>query len=271
MLDNNATDGPPGDLFRTDGHLTDLTIERSVFEELNDGETSTLRDHVNACPVCQQRLDETNADQESADLPPLVLPGMKAAEPESRSNVVQFRRRLSPKVIAMASATLAIAAGLLFVFMNQPTPKQTTAQPDGIRLRGGGVALQVFLNDGKGGRRLSTGDSVAPGDQVGFKYRVSEAGYMLIAGTDRAGKHYPCSPANGRAIAVGPTQALIAADDAIRFDAQAGDETIVALWCPKPFGLEDLPGLSPSSAHTGGTTLRDGCAMDTIMLRKATP
>ncbi|MFT7626223.1 MAG: anti-sigma factor RsiW, partial [Myxococcota bacterium] len=160
------------DLFRRDGHLTDLTLERFDAEPMPEDQTQLVQEHLSACARCTELLAEVRAQDPLPSLtvaaPEVSVPTTAAtATPESApaSNVIAFPIR--PRHLGMA-ATLLAAAAALFVVL-RPGPELVVASPggDGIRLRGSAVTMEVILDDQSHGRILEQNDVVHPGDRIG--------------------------------------------------------------------------------------------------------
>lgn len=202
--------------FRHDGHLQDLAIE-----DLLDGEAASGAEaHVTECDACRVRVEAARAHDEVA-LPPL-------SRPRPANNQRHWVLSVAP--LLAAAAVLLVAAPLAWRWLAD----------DGIRVRGSGMQLRVYLDEGESSRRLHDGDPIAGGDRLGFSVQHRSAGYLMIVGIDARDEAYLCYPQRGggaaeRVEAAGAPRDL---PEAIRMDDAPGAERLVALLCDAPFDFE---------------------------------
>lgn len=242
------SEGPLG----RDGHLPDLSIDRHLAADLGDDDAAAVRAHLAACDACRDRVAAAEA----------IVPQFEALAPPDLSVVAEPANRPFrwASVVAVAAAALV---GVGAWVAASPT------EDDGIRLKGSGLELEVFV-DGTPPRKLLPGDEVVPGDRLGFRAKAAKDGHLVVLGVDETGSVYPCHPSRPA-----PPTAHAASSEpvdlkaAVVLDAVLGTERMVALHCPDAFewsaaakaletwaSLDDLP------------TLRQGCAQDVVSLEK---
>ncbi len=264
MAEEMHAEAPAAGLDR-EWHLSPLTVERIVAGEPAEG---PIAEHLAGCDECQTAIEQVRADA-SALRPPARLreaaAGRTTGAPTNR--------------VAIYGAVVALAAvGLFFALRPGPATVETTPTPD-IRIKGG-FALEIIARDpAKGAQRtIEQGDTVRPGEQLGFKASAASAGHLLILGVDGKGATYPVYPrgAAPKGAAFGPQAQAAALDSAIEFDASTGSETLVALFCAAPV---DYPAVAPRLAklanqaanHSAATPLPalvDGCEQVVNRLQK---
>ena len=196
--------------------------------------SETIMAHLDACEVCQQRLQAIRDHDAQFSLSP----------PRTQ------RTRFVPYGTLMAAA----AAVLLFVYTDDdaPTsqtqfvpmePTSSTAQkrspfdaPDTFRTKGG-LNARFKVKRADKAVALRDGDTVYPGDIVNFEAAAPKKGFLMIAAVDGAGKSYLCYPQENDEYAqgFGPVQAMEALHPAMRLDDVLGREKMYAIFCDAPF------------------------------------
>ncbi|MCB9675496.1 MAG: hypothetical protein H6737_10295 [Alphaproteobacteria bacterium] len=228
---------------REDGHLTDLALEYA----LDGAPLDATRAHLDTCGVCRARL-EAARDIELPAMPELAAPTapvLQTPEPANR-----------PWMWAVWLAAAAVAA-LVAVPLLRPAD-------DGLRVKGAGLSLQVYRDEGETSARLKDGDPIAPGDRLGFRVRNRDAGYLMVLGIDSADAPYLCYPQHGGGSAeeVGESPRPRPLPEAIRMDDTPGTERIVAVLCEGPFDFETM------ADAVSEDDLPAGCTMDGLTLEK---
>lgn len=213
--------------FRRDGHLSDLGIDYTLQGKSLPGTDG----HLGDCVSCSRRL---------------VAAGQVGRVPQAAAN----------RAWVFGGLALAAAASLFLL-------PATVGVDDGMRVKGAGLHLEVFLDAGTHSRRLANGDVVAPGDRVGFRVR-HEAGHLMILGVDAAHEPYLCYPQRegGLAASVGQRSEPQALPEAIRMDQTRGAERIVAVFCDQPFEFEYV------APYVGEGKTPAGCATQDLTLEK---
>lgn len=254
-------------LFARDGHLLELSLERQQAQDLSAEEEKQLQQHLQGCEACKARAA---AVAEPLSLPPLpaekprpalrLLPGGRvpgAPPPEAPAAPPVEAAPPRSRRVWWAVPAVAMAAGILLTVL---------FSPDQFTRRGGtDLVLEVYKNTGNANgmgvsQRLQSGDTVASGDQIGFRIRSDVDGYLLISGRDGKGNIYACYPQDLGAVAVpvlgGPDAVALAA--AVQLDGTPGEEQITATRCPRTLGFPDL------------ANLPQGCVQTTVSLHKLT-
>ena len=222
--------------FRHDGHLHDLAIE-----DLLDGDPGPgAGAHLDACAVCRDRLDAARRYGEEAQIPPLHAP----------------RAVNRPFWVAGGAMAAAAAAALIAFAVWRPID-------DGINVRGSGVQLRVYRDEGSVSRRLRDGDPIAAGDRLGFSVQHREGGYLMVVGLDARDEGYLCYPQESEgAVWEQAARSPRELPEAIRMDDTPGAERLIALLCDEPFGFDE----AMAAARTQKTPR--GCARSEITVVK---
>ncbi len=247
----------PAHLFRRDGRLSELTIDRLLLDDLGGAEREAVEAHLARSPDCRAAVEAARGFDATHPLSP---PG----------RVLPFRRRAA-RVWAPLAGGLALAAALALVLWRGPAGGPPG---DGLRVKGGRFELEVHVHDGTRSRRVSSGAPVRPGDRVGFAVESDRPGHLLLLGIDARGETYPCYPQtpDGRAAALAPSVGPRPLPAAVRLDATPGRERLVALFCPEPFSSADVARtLRAARAADPLPVLRPGCTQREVVLVKAAP
>ncbi len=248
MTDISPPRGPSP--FRRDGHLTDLALEYVLDGQRSEDATT----HLESCTLCAERLEAA----EAVELPPLPAQRPQQTTDSTPTPASQIEPANRPWMWAIFGAVASAALVLLVVRGLAPS------EPDGFRVKGNGLALQVFRDAGEASERLRDGDLIAPGDRLGFRLRNRMDGHLLVFGIDATDATYVCYPQ-----AQGGGSAPIVAQsrptplpEAIRMDDTPGAERIVALLCDAPFTLDDV------EAELRDGRAPEGCVFDDVTLEK---
>jgi hypothetical protein len=258
-------------------HPSALLLERYLQGELSPAQAEPLRDHMRGCAACrahvlamEQRdealrqhalpgwLQEAAARQEDAAPRPAQAPSPPRAP----------ARRWAWRSALAGAAAMAVALLLLWRFTSGPA-----APTDTLRLKSGGFGFAAWLKRGDLIHPLASGDTVHPGDRIGFKIYPERPGHLMIAGRDDAGQVYRCYPERGEASPV-PGRAEdgspLEIDQAIELDHTLGHERLVAVLCPTPFGWDSLRAALQEEApeHDRLPELLPGCAQREITVNK---
>jgi hypothetical protein len=227
-----------------DRRLTDLELERWLAEELPEARRRT------ATEADRGRLDELRAEH-AALLGSIDVGGeLRAIDQRIARSAPAPRRFARWTWLASGGALAAAAAVALVVVLRPPGPD------DDRRFKGDDVALVVYAANGAGSRRLATGDTVQPGDEIRFDVLVAARGYVAVVGIDGTGASTVYYPYGGsEPAAIEPrTDGLL--PGAIALDAAPGDERIYAVFARRPFaiGAELFAGLRGERKLAGVAT-----------------
>ena len=130
---------------RTPDCLSEVALLQLDAGELAAERVDAARAHADACPRCSASLVEIRADRVAvASATPLWL----GATP----------RRRSPMVWLAVPAGLAAAAAL--VLLLRPSPAPDVVRDDGVRVKGGGLVLEVYVNHAGTTRRAAANEPV---------------------------------------------------------------------------------------------------------------
>ena len=247
-------------MLRRDGHVSSLGIDRYLYEDLTAPQRAVTEAHLAGCDVCSARIAEAREADAVTVLPP--MPNM--ADPVD-ARIIPIWRRSS----VGAAAMLALAASLIIVLWYQPpTPDAPGPMVNHMVRKGEGFTMHVLVDDGAGGRVLTSGDSVRPGDRLGFQIHPERVGYVMIVGMDKSNEPYRCFPQTDTAAApVEATDEPYPLDEAIELDGVPGTERIVGILCPMPF---DFNALSEKMRTTApGTVPIAGCSTEEVVVVKS--
>lgn len=292
-----------------EGHLTALSIDRYLYDapELDPEFHSSVEAHVGTCDLCRSRVDEVRdfdgsayvADALSSNLLPFpaspephdasagafhpsALDSTPLEEPARQAKVVSLASRRRALTLTVGVLAAAAATALVF-FMAQPQDGAESGRveldpaADRITLKGKPIAFEVHVHDGTSSRLVTSGDTIAANERVGFRVQSREAGHLLIVGVDDLGHAYLCYPQDedkgGQAVALAPSDVPMQLPQAMRFDAVAGHERLVAVFCDAPFTFgdisADLAGKGASAAADSRLpNLRAGCVQSEVILEK---
>lgn len=273
------------DLLTRDGHLTELTVNRVVSGELSGDQRAGVDEHVAGCSSCAARIEAVQAFDTSFSIaPPPGLGGDgdaiptaglgPAATPEEVVSLDDARKKRRPTGLIVAGV-VAAAAAVALVALNVGGPPPARVQPDdGIRTKGPSLAMTVFAKSDDGEvRQLANGDTVHPGDRLGFEVKSTRDGHLLIAGIDSSGQVYPVYPqqGGGEAESVDGSDETRALEAAVRLDDVGTSERLVAMRCPENFALDDAQDVleSPREGEEPvGEDLFAECVYSEVTLKK---
>lgn len=254
-------------LFRRDGRLTELTLDRYRQGELSDDERRAVERRLAQTPDERRVLEEMQAFDAAHRLAPPAGAGA--------ATVLPFRR--AAKVIAPIGVALVAAAAAVSLLV--PTtglaPTSRVRPGEEFRVKGARFELEVHAHDGAQSRRLSAGAAVHPGERLGFRIEGGDGGHLLIVGIDATHEPYLCYPQDtGGASAPAPGgDQVVSLPAAVRLDDVAGSETVVAMLCPRPFSFDAVaPAMRAAHAAVGGLgMIRQGCVQRVFTLTKGIP
>lgn len=235
--------------------FTDIELERFLSEDLPAPRMAEIE--AKATTADRTRLEQLRTENQA------FLAGVDVAA-EVRA-IGRKMERLAPEPRRMASwwrwifaggALAAAAAALLLIVRKDNKPIE-----DDIGIKGGDVTLIIHTE----GRRLASGDTVQPGENLRFEISAGRRGYVAIVGIDGAGGQTVYFPFHGtQPAAVDPTVDKIL-PGAIKLDATPGDERFYALYSEQLFVLDT------ALSAVRGAPLPPGVVMAEVVLKKQTP
>ncbi len=258
------------------GHLPELAFDRLLLDNRSTDPAffAAAEAHLAQCEQCRAAFAELRAEDSSFHA---------AASLRKRPDRSTGHARVG-RMVAIATATLALAAGLLIALRPGPEPRTGGGygQPFGpsaggfdpgglgLRAKGGALELEVHVHDGVVSRTVDNHSVVHPGERAGFGVRVDRAGFLLVLGWDQRGQAYvlypPAADAATPAAAVSASDAVVALPVAARFDATLGEEHLAAVFCETPFALSDLA--PQGHIDPPAIAARPGCALRRVTLDK---
>ena len=224
--------------FTRDGHLSDLGLELVLAGEV-DGDAA--EGHLAQCSPCRARVEE--ARQVTAPPPPAAQRPAAATRPWAW----------------VGAAGLLAAALLAWVLV----PPAREAPGDGLRIKGGGLTLQVVRDGPEGPEVLRSGGEVHPGERLGFAVASRQAGELMVLAVDEQGTIDLCYPQGSYVSTPEPQGELHPLPDAVALDSVLGEARFVAVRCSEYFDLEEARAMV-----TG--TVRASCTTASVVLRKVT-
>lgn len=233
------------------GHLSELTFDRLRYDDaLPASERAAIESHLTGCGECRAAMSMLAAE----DAAFVVTP---------RAQVIPLKRPSAGRWIGAGVMAMAAAAAAL-IATSMPTNQVDLGleHVDVMRVRGGPFDFEVFVHDGEGSRAVASGDTVFPGERMGFRVKARETGYLLVIGRDDAGQRYLCYPegviGDAVAVAITESQEPQTLPKAMRFDDVLGNEHITAIFCPAPFGADEV----------GENMQPPGCVSQAFTLKK---
>jgi hypothetical protein len=227
----------------SDRKLTDLELERHLAGDLPQARFAEATDGDRA------RLGELRAEAEaflrSVDV------DMEVKRIHQRVERMTPPKRSWLRWFVPASA-LAAAAAVILVVLKRGGDSPGRPNGDDLAVKGDDVSLVVHLASGDSSTRLSTGDSVRPGDRIRFEIGATKPGYVAVIGIDGSGKPSIYHPDGGTApAAFDPANRLV--PGAIELDATPGAERFIVLYSDRPFAFDVVvPALAMNSALPPG-------------------
>jgi anti-sigma factor RsiW len=213
---------------------------RLRFGELAEGEAARIRGHLDGCPFCRARMGELDADEKAF---------LAAGDAGIASAKILERLEAPSKLEARASGIRALLGGKLLrplavaaVLLISAVPAAILLRGEhGTRTKGGGVALEMFVNDpAVGARAARDGAILREGDQIQFRYRADGKRYVFVVSvTDRGvlSPLYPDRP--GPSVEIAPAGTHVLAGSVILDDAR-GPERIFALFSDSPLSFDEV-------------------------------
>jgi hypothetical protein len=142
-------------------------------------------------------------------------------------------------------------------FWTSPSTVETSSplNPYGqTRTKGGGTTWEVYLAPStpaskKQTTQLRSGQTIQPGQRIGFRVFPKTAGHYMIMGQDETQALYLGAPASTASPDQQYTRPLSLPDststyvdlpDALEFDDQLGTETLFFFYCQKPMSFKTL-------------------------------
>jgi Domain of unknown function (DUF4384)/Putative zinc-finger len=199
--------------------LSAFRLDRWMMGELPAPDAETVREHLAGCPTCTETLTSMRTIREEIRVLPL----------RSHPGVASLPRRRTPGLV-VAGLGLALAASLV-VALRPEAPVE--------RLKGGGVALGMYVQHGDEVRRAGPGEFVAPGDAVRFSITTPVPSYVAVLSVDPAGRAFIYFPEKGRTVRV-PGGPEVPLPLGTRLDETVGEERLLALFCSAPVELEPV-------------------------------
>lgn len=201
-----------------------------------------IEPHLAGCPRCREQLEEMRrlGDEFRREVYPATVDEV----------VASGAARRIPRWL-LAAAPLAAAAGALLLLRGPP--------PGYVGVKGGALALSVFVEGAQGAREVADGQAVPAGAAVRFAVHPGRPCMLWIVSVDGAGLVSRLFPATGDAAAsVGAAGAL---PGGAVLDGRPGPERIYAVCAPSSLALADVERAARAAAAGGEAAVRSAGAL----------
>ncbi len=220
---------------------------------------SRLEPHLEACARCREQLEEMRRLGE--EFRREVFPATVDAVVERSAG------RRAPRWLLAAAPLAAAAAVLLYVRGGPP--------PGYLGVKGGGLALTVFVQGAEGVRAVADGQAVPAGAAVRFQVRPERACRLWIVSVDGAGQVSRLFPASGEVAASVAAGGTLPGGAVL--DGRAGPERIFAICTATPLEFGEVERSARAAAAGGDARVRSagelaglprGATQTTVLLEK---
>lgn len=223
-------------------HPSTLQLHRLRYGELDPAESRRLRDHLDACPRCADRLRSQEATRAAFVVEP-VPPAIQALS----------RPRRSLRAWWWALPALAAAAGVLIAI---PSIDTTGDGSEDVRTKGAMASLEVVAERAGQNVLLAPGSVVMPGDRIQLRFDPGDHAWAAFAGRDGSGviQVYRVTRAEEGGMRPAPF--------GLELDDTPGDQELFAIFSdepPDPVWVLDV-------IESGAAA--DGAVLTSIRLRK---
>lgn len=245
-------------IFRRDGHLSLLSIQRLLADEFDDDQRKRILEHASECEQCHDAIEAARARRATFLVDhPLPAAAMRTARAPRRPQVWRTSKFWT------SLASLAAAVALAWVGVAQWAAQQER-QADGDRIKGKVIVMEAFAHDGKQVRRLNMGATVVPGERIGFRVKTWRSGYLMIVGVDERRVVYRGFPQKGSSPQQAKNTQGFDIQQALRLDETLGQERLLAFYCHEPLYFEE----ARRWLEVDPLRPRADCAVDELVLHK---
>lgn len=195
---------------------SDLALEGYLLE----GDRSPLAAHLERCPPCTARVARMEA--EGQDFRRFVFPATVDAVQDAAT-----RKRFAfrwPLVLAPLGAAAAVVLALVVGTGPAPGPRD-----DYLGVKGGGMALAVYVNASEGAKAVADGAAVPASAALRFAVQPAEACWLWIVSVDAKGAISRLYPPEGAAPELRTAGAI---PGGAVLDGEPGPERIYAVCAP---------------------------------------
>ena len=204
-------------------------IPRHRLEELLVERTADPRAqaHLEDCEHCRARLSDLGAERAAylarnpTDSLLRAVAARELSEPGAAPAPGSGGRKRARSGFIVAGAVALAAAAALAVW---PQAQQTE-----VRYKGAAM-LEVHVKRGERTRQVHYGDSLWPGDQVGFLYTLDQPRHLLLLSIDDKGevsRYFPAAPRGPQQLPAGQRVQLPVA---VQLDDHKGQERLIAFF-----------------------------------------
>ncbi len=218
-------------------HLRLPELRTLQFEEVSGERAQALRLRLADCEHCQSRLQSMVAESEAFNAS--VNPGFESAAvlqkleaSEAQSTTPWWAKLTKPWMPVLVAAVALFAIVPLTQVDPDPEP--------GVRIKGGGVGLSMFVKDLDGVQPGHDGMHLSAGDQIQFRYNADEHDYLFIISVDARGTISSLYPEETeQSIRVLPQGAHVL-QGSIILDEAVGPERIYAVFSAEPVSFGEI-------------------------------
>ncbi|MCC7072099.1 MAG: hypothetical protein IT383_12295 [Deltaproteobacteria bacterium] len=234
---------------RGESCLSDLTLDRLLLDELDEGPRSQALAHLQGCAACAARRRELDDDRARFQQSPRRLGGGKVVA------LAGWRARRG--WVAGAAGAL-LAASLALVVTRTPRDDEGAGER-----RKGGAFVSWYLQRGGEVRQGRAEDVLQQGDRLRFTLFAESPGFgAVVSRADEAHGGFAL-PSTGRMGALVPGANEL--PGAIELDAAEGAEELVVFRCARELSLDELR--AAARAPTGADA-PEGCEAAALSLLK---
>ena len=246
-------------LFRRDQKPSDLALERYLLGELSHQEVHDLELLMKETPEINQRLNAIKTLNQ--DLSTRLRPPQELRDRVASNTVQNEHRPQSTWNLWFWLAPVGLGLLLLVSFrsslwtskpsINAPIPLNPYGQ---TRTKGGATTWEVYLAPSaqtpkEQAKQLQSGQTIQPGQQIGFRVFPKKDGHYMIIGQDEQNGMYLGAPTSAGSPDQQYTRPLtlpqspisyVDLQEALEFDNQLGTETLFFFYCQNQMSYKTL-------------------------------
>jgi hypothetical protein len=234
---------------------SDLELESYLLEPAG----SRLEPHLDACTRCREQLAEMRrvGDEFRREVFPATVDAV----------VERSGARRRPRWLLVAAPLSAAAAAAILLAVRAPSSY--------VGVKGGGLALTVFVDGADGARAAADGQAVPAGAALRFEVRPARTCQLWIVSIDGRGQVSRLFPASGETAASVATAGTLPGGALL--DGRAGPERIYAVCTPSALAFNEVERAAHAAAAGGDGGVRSArdlaglpgnAAQATVLLEK---
>ena len=161
---------------------SDLTLDRLLVGDVDDGEAQTLRAHLEQSAPCRARYDVLVADRAAFVAAPPVLDFAPKRQSPASSTKPARRARWS-----VAAGLSALAAGVAVFAMQQPGAAADAPVVDVVRSKGSALNVTIHRKRGDVASALLRTDTITAGDALRAEVTTAAPAHIVVVSVDADG------------------------------------------------------------------------------------